>query len=572
VGSHIETRTVLKDVLFLTFVVLTSASLYVTRLGFYSDDWAFLGVLSTSDDRSLVGLWLEQYAAYPNLRLRPTQIAYQAVLYKLFGVEPLGYHVVNALVFAGMTVVLYGLLRELRLPRILALTIPLIYALLPNYSTDRFWFAAFGYALSMGFCLGSVYADLRAIRSRHLLRWKLLSLCLLAAAGLGYEIVLPLLAVAPALTWFQSRRLLPNGLRPRLGRSREVLYLLSPLFALALIVLYKFTIVQDTALPSNLRLHFIWVAVGSMVTNFGSYGVGLPFAAWWGLTKASWGVIATSIILGVFICAYLTRILRHNSEPLPSRTGWLRLSASGITIFMLGYAVFLFTGRVDFSSTGISNRTTFGAALGAAVLLLAIGGWVSSFTATPTARRRSLSIVVAVLCSSSVLIVSALASYWSVAWVRQRTVLSAIRHELPHLPQEGTVILHGVCPYTGPAIIFESPWDLAGTLQAAYQDATLRADVTSSDVSVRERGISTSLYGGAIRAFYPYDDQLLLFDYTTGTAKRLVDQQRAIDYLETKYPNEPSACPSGVEGIGVEIFPIDRRYHRTLLYRSLEGR
>jgi hypothetical protein len=60
------------DAGFLVTVVLLSASVYVTQLGFYSDDWAFLGALETSDDKSLFGLFASQWDFNANLRMRPT--------------------------------------------------------------------------------------------------------------------------------------------------------------------------------------------------------------------------------------------------------------------------------------------------------------------------------------------------------------------------------------------------------------------------------------------------------------------------------------------------------------------
>ena len=45
-------RDLFSDGLFLVAIVLGSAALYVTQLGFYSDDWAFLGSLTTHGDHS----------------------------------------------------------------------------------------------------------------------------------------------------------------------------------------------------------------------------------------------------------------------------------------------------------------------------------------------------------------------------------------------------------------------------------------------------------------------------------------------------------------------------------------
>ncbi len=133
------------DSLVLALVVATSAATYVARLGFYSDDWSFLGRMGTVRDQSLLGLW-RLLDEDPNLVGRPVQILQQALLNAAFGREPLGYHVVNTSVLAAAAAFLYLALRELGMPRYLSFAVPALFALLPTYSPDRFWFAAFGYA------------------------------------------------------------------------------------------------------------------------------------------------------------------------------------------------------------------------------------------------------------------------------------------------------------------------------------------------------------------------------------------------------------------------------------------
>ena len=94
--------------------------------------------------------------------MRPVQFLYLAALYKAFGTDPLGYHVVNTLVLAAGAVLFYLVLRRLGLSRVLALAVPLVYALLPHYSTNKLWMAAFQIGLSMTLYFLSLYADLRA--------------------------------------------------------------------------------------------------------------------------------------------------------------------------------------------------------------------------------------------------------------------------------------------------------------------------------------------------------------------------------------------------------------------------
>jgi hypothetical protein len=62
--------------------------------------------------------------------------------------------------------------------------------LLPHYATDRFWYAAFAYVLSMVFYFLSLFADVRAIQHnfRHFWRWKSLAIGALIISVLLMEI------------------------------------------------------------------------------------------------------------------------------------------------------------------------------------------------------------------------------------------------------------------------------------------------------------------------------------------------------------------------------------------------
>jgi len=151
------------DSAFLTIIVILSAVLYLSDLGFYSDDWFHIGEFITSDDQSFQELLSSQWNH--GWKKRPTQILYQTTLYSLFELRPLGYHLINTVVFSIMSILLYWVLLEIGISRLLSISISAVYVLLPNYSTDRFWWSSFGYPLTMCFYFLSLYSDLRAIHS-----------------------------------------------------------------------------------------------------------------------------------------------------------------------------------------------------------------------------------------------------------------------------------------------------------------------------------------------------------------------------------------------------------------------
>ena len=79
-------------------------------------------------------------------------------MYRAFGLEPVGYHVVNSLIFCAAVVLLYLLLRQLNCSRVTSLCVALLFGSLPQYTADRFWIAAAEANLSMALCCLSFLA------------------------------------------------------------------------------------------------------------------------------------------------------------------------------------------------------------------------------------------------------------------------------------------------------------------------------------------------------------------------------------------------------------------------------
>jgi hypothetical protein len=535
-----------------------STALYVGRLGFYSDDWAFLGVLSTAEDRSVPGLIREQFYMNANLRMRPTQIVVQAILHRLFGIDPVGYHVANALVLAVVAVLLYWLLRELGLPRMLAVAVPSVYALAPNYSTDRFWFAAFGYLISISLYLVALYGDLRAVAaagSAHLWRWKMLAVAALIAAGFGYEVVVPFFVLNVLFAEVAGRRLYAGGLRARLGRAGLLAFHGSTLAVAIVAIVYKATVAEaggPADLSPALATHAVWLMVGALATNLGTYGVALPHTVVWSAPHAGVAGVAIASVIGAAVYLYLAR-LDGRAEPWSQQRVWWRLGGCGLIVLALGYAIFLTTDRIGFSSTGMSNRTAAAGTLGAAMVLVAGAGWLGSRLPVFAAKGRGFRAGMAAVCAAGVVITNGLAGFWVESRHAQQAVLADLHQALPVLPPGSIVLLHGVCPYIGPAVIFESRWDFAGALQVHHHDRSLRGDVTSADIAVEPQGIRTRIYGTEVS--YRYGNALLLYDRHAKAVATLSDQATARRRLASS--KEGDECPAGRPGEGAVRLPFD---------------
>ena len=293
------------------------------------------------------------------------------------------------------------------------------------------------------------------------------------------------------------------------------------------------------------------------MTNLGSYGVALPKAVSWSLASVAWPAIGTSIAIGLATFGFVLRTGRRSNVSSVVLKGWAKLAVIGIATFFLGYSIFLGSGRILFTSTGINNRVSIAGALGFAILVVATFGFAArSLGRRPSWRPAILALLVGAFCFSASIVNIALADRWAQAWEEQRAILADMRDNLPPPEPGSTVILAGVCPYVGPAIVFESNWDLSGALEIEYADPTIRADVTSANLEVRASGLSTTLYGDHV-AHYPYGHSLILYDDRTSRAWRLLDEQTARSHLG----ESENECPKGAAGWGVPILQVDVWFH-----------
>ena len=98
----------------------------------------------------------------------------------------------------------------------------------------------------------------------------------------------------------------------------------------------------------------------------------------------------------------------------------------------------------------------------------------------------------------------------------------------------------GICPYIGPAIVFESNWDLVGALKLLYRDPDLKADVVTPRLEVMQGALRTTLYGEATD--YPWGPNLIIYDIGHDMARRLSDRQSAEAYFVEVGDSLESRC------------------------------
>lgn len=530
-----KTGGTLKDAILVSAVALSTTLPYVTKLGFYGDDWGILPIFRYANSQSLRGLVVAIWEALPHARMRPVQLVYLAGLYRLFGTEPHGYHLVNAGVFVALVLMFHLALRELGASRVIALATPLVFATMPNYSTARFWVAAAQVNLSILLFFVVVWGEARAARGKPdaALPWTMLSVGGVLASALAYEVALPLFVIPVCLAWRRSR-----------AASLAIV------FVLVGIVTFKAMVTDRAGIPNTFFAHLRYVYTESFWLHYVSYGLALP--------RVVWNVIRANpdparLIIGCSLGAAVSvHLLRRGDEDMwSSARAWVRVIGLGLVVFVLGYSIFVSNSEVGFTKAGPGNRTAMAAAIGAAVSFVGMFGLLAS-VAPAALSRRVFVVLVSVLCAAGVVITDTIASFWIEAYERQRTVLQDLQAHVPRLASGSTVILDGVCPYAGPAVVFESQWDLAGALKLAYRDPTLQADVMSALVRVDAEGFLTTMYGEDAR--YPYGDRLFVYQFADKHLHPMVDVDAARRYWERFHADGAVPCPPSMPGRGVAVF------------------
>lgn len=535
------------DCIFLGAITALSLVLYVGRLGFYYDDYQLLERMGEAHRGSLLGLY---HAVSPGTGQRPVQALTYAVLYRLFGAHPLGYHVFNAAVFVAAILLLYLVLRELRQPRLVSVAFPLMYAMLPHYATDRFWAAAFQANTSTAFYALSLYAGLRALRSRAaaLVGW--LTLAVLATVGslLAYEVVAPLFVLNLGLIWYAGRKT-PAEQQDAGRRRRLVVAMLGA--ALVVAAATKSALVLGggqngyrLGFQGGLLHHLAYLVSGAIKLNVGTYLLALPYVLWWIVRHHfSASTLAVAVMSGLLAFAYLVRIGGSEASVRDDRRPWRGLVGVGLVTFVLGYAVFLTNDQILFRSAGLDNRVNAAAALGIAGVLVGALGWLSTRV---TRRRRIVVFAAGVACAVAVgvFVVDSLASFWTSAYGRQQAIVAGLTHQLDSRPHAATVVLDGACPELGPAVVFADQYDLTGALWLRYHDAALNADIATPDLRATSTGLEITIefLGRISSRTYRYGRTLLLYDARRARLHVLRNRRQARRYLARE--RSTFSCPT----------------------------
>jgi hypothetical protein len=541
-------KSIVMDAACLVLITVVSAAPYITSLGFYSDDWALLETFDRG--RTSFGAVVQDFA------VRPLQGIYAATLFRLFGFHPLGYHLVNTAMIALAVALFHLLLLRLRFSRSEALSAALLFIVLPQLSTIRVWFSTVQVALSMALALSSMHAQLSYVRSGHL-AWGAVAVIAALLSLAAYEVFAPLVVAFPIVLFLARRQLF---LWDEVGRdSRRLRAIIVVILVVGAAAILLKMIASDRA--RSILYPGIY-AQGIRTLFDPGYDFRLDsgpniFAAvqvHFGLTLAGWrdaGVEALGgdwngwAVVSALACAVMTA-WRIGSSDQQFRSTWLL--AAGLVVFTIGHAALFGAAGLTFSGIGMANRVLAAPAVGVALILAA--GLAALSNAFPQRIRWPLfCIAMAAIVATGAYRIWMIERYWIEAPRLQARFLDGAKRDLRSVPPESTVIVAGLCPYHGPAVVFETWWDTGPALSLTL-GRKLEADLLSRRSQVARSGLRTWIYGDS--RLYPFGPNLFLYNPVVRSHVPLSDFEVARSAV-ARWGGTWRNCPPGKEGQGVFI-------------------
>ena len=530
----------LQDCALLAFAVALISALYVPRLGFYSDDWSFLRTFTLSDDQSLSGLVQSFFAEDTNTRARPVQALYLAVLYQLFGLNPVGHHVANTLVFLAGLCAFYFAAHRLTEDRMFSLAVVLVYSALPHYSTDRFWYAAFQANLSMALYFFSLYCCLRQLTAVGAMyaAWSAGAILSMMASVLAYEVFIPFFLLNCLLVAIKQWQLAKSSRAPY-PRPVDLLSLyLGPTLLIALAVPIKHSV-------SSRGRTFEWSMLNDAVSaafemTVGAYGANLPHILQTIFRDyLDWPIIAVAVVAATGI-SYGLMYLAQKRRARLAATSMLAWSTVGSVVFAgLSYAYFF---RYSHVNTGIDNRVSNAATVCVALFLVSCLSLLLKLL-----KQRSVGatfcITIGLVCGCGSLITNTIATFWIAASRAQSEVMEGLKTSWKSPSPGSSIFLHGFCPWIGPGIVFETDWDVTGAVGLAYRDRTLRGNVLRPWMSADEDGLRA---GDAFHSFA----SLYVYDARNRQVRQIIDQGAALRLLQKLVEEDVTGCVGNYKAFG----------------------
>lgn len=444
----------------------------VPKVGFYLDDWNMVSQLYFHPQQ--FGAMLSAYFWNdPKIVIRPVEALHYAVMYKLFGLKPLGYHVLNGVMEVGVAWFCYLILHRLTKSRVLSLIAAAIALLYPIHDSTHYWVMASSATLSLLLYVVSLWLHITGVETGR--QWRVVVAYLAYAVSIfNYECYLPLFLVNVVCAVFVSRQV---------GRT-AVLYAAAQSLPYVLWVV-AFAVYSRVFIP---HLTTAWVhaaqfdagaAVNTLVRGV-QVSVGVePFAVLWHWVSRDADARSIVCWLQAGAAALLTAgMFAGFKESLPSRKLLALVACAAFAFVLLSYSIFALNSEYTPTIISFVNRVNYAGAIGAAALFAAIGCLIGG-AMKPQRQPVALSVVVSGFLVFCMFGDWAMAHPWMMSAMMQRHVKELVLAHRGQYKSGDSIVLLNAPRFVQWAPVFDGAWDFGNMVKVALKDRTINGGVVS---------------------------------------------------------------------------------------------
>jgi hypothetical protein len=491
-------------VAFLCLVEILTFAPFLKQIGFYLDDWLMLQTLHFGP-QNIASAFANYFFNDPKVIIRPVEVLHFAPMFFLFGLKPLGYHIVNGALEILCVVLLYAAVKNFSQSRLLAFVSVAAFVSYPIRDCTHYWILCSSVALSLAFYLGSLCLSMRAVTNRKpALYW--LAAVPFALSIFNYEVFLPFAAVSALSVLFICLRSMPF-----VPAIKQTAHCVAPLaLTVFTLVIYQRLIVPRLGLG---YLHQVTIDPGQILKIIGSGTyVSSPLNAFPFLQQQvgyrlaepfSIGAILSllAIFAGVFYFSF--KLLKKEAADIKPARLFELVCVGGLAI-VSSIAIFGLNTEYHPTLLTLVNRMFSGAAVGWGMIFAAAALGAAHLVSK---KRLAVAAISAVLSGGILFFTLAnwqLAQAWVVSHRVQEGLFYLVKQQKGKLRHPDTIVLTECPRYVMWSPVFDGIWDFQSMVRLALDDARIRAGVVSERLVLGRREMKDVSMGYTC-AVYPYE-------------------------------------------------------------------
>jgi len=495
-------------VLFTTLELLCFAPIF-KRVGFYLDDWITLNLLDFGPKSFLSACW-QYLISDPRVVARPVEAFYYVVLYFMFGLKPLGYHVLNAGLEIGAAFFLYLAISRLTGRRALAAVAGLILIIYPNHDVTHYWATCSSENLSLLLVMASLYCTVVAAGSKSL-AFHALSALAIALSLFCYETFLPLILLNVVFAYLAC-----PGKSNRRAAIKQICLVVAPflVFVISLLVYSRLVVphiaafwqVHPVSFDPGHMIGTIWEGI-----RINSPVYALPFfgqLASQAFLYESIRTLVTEVLIACLVLGCGIYWLAAGEEQPQQPVFLLPL---GALTFIASYSIFGLNPEYTPTFQTILSRINEGAAVGIALMVSGAVALVLRFLQTGKRRQTALICCLFLLpiVSLSFLANRGYARAWELCWYTQTVIRDSLKGQENRFKAGDSVILANCPRYVMWSPLFDGVWDFQPMLQLALKNKAIKGGVVSERMVIAGNNLK-DIAKGSICNTYEFGKSYLI--------------------------------------------------------------